>query len=280
MRSESAGRAAPDRPFLEAIVRALRLVAATLLFAAAFNVAPVRATAFSTDWSDLWWITTESGWGIQFVQRGSIIFATIFVYGQGGTPVWYVATMNSADAKSWTGDLYTTTGSYFGMPFTSFTPRKVGTMTWTPSSTTTGALNYTVDGVAVAKNVVRQFITLDNYAGTYNGGIHQTVTNCTDATKNGTLEDFATVAVTQNGATLAFTLSTQLGIMCSYTGNLSQDGRFGTSSGAASCNGGGAKPLTLSAMVVGLNSLVLHYHAPDPGNGCVTDGYLAGARHQ
>ena len=263
-------------------MRALRVVAATLLLAAAFNVAPVRATAFSTDWSDLWWITTESGWGIQFVQRGSIIFATIFIYGPSTAPVWYVATMNSADSKSWTGDLYATTGPYFGVQFNPATvvPRKVGTMTWTPSSTTTGALNYTVDGVAVAKSVVRQFITVDNYAGTYNGGLHQTISGCADATKNGTFEDFATVAVTQNGATLAFTLSSQMGIACSYTGALSQDGRFGTSSGAASCNGGVAKPLTLSAMVVGLNSLVLHYHAPDPGNGCVTDGYLAGARHQ
>ena len=34
----------------------------------------VCATAFSTDQSDLWWVPSESGWGMQLVHRGSLIF--------------------------------------------------------------------------------------------------------------------------------------------------------------------------------------------------------------
>ncbi|HEY3585288.1 MAG TPA: hypothetical protein VGL90_13045, partial [Casimicrobiaceae bacterium] len=43
--------------------------------------------------SDLWWVPSESGWGVQFVQQGALIFATMFVYDANGKPTWYVALM-------------------------------------------------------------------------------------------------------------------------------------------------------------------------------------------
>jgi hypothetical protein len=33
-------------------------------------------------------------------------------------------------------------------------------------------------------------------------------------------------------------------------------------------------------MVVGINSLVAHFEATDPGNGCKTSGNFAGVRHR
>jgi hypothetical protein len=52
---------------------------------------PARGTAFSIDQSELWWEPAESGWGIQFVQTDSTIFATLHVYGPQSQPAWYVA---------------------------------------------------------------------------------------------------------------------------------------------------------------------------------------------
>jgi hypothetical protein len=77
------------------------------------------AASYSTDQSDLWWVDppgSENGWGIQFVQRGSTIFATIFIYGPTGAPTWYVATMGPTPPGSfvWSGDLFTRTGPWFG----------------------------------------------------------------------------------------------------------------------------------------------------------------------
>ena len=112
---------------------------ASLLVALCF-VRPTWATSFSNDQSDLWWNPDENGWGIQFVQRGATIFATMFVYDSARNPTWYVATMNGSAAGgvlTFTGDLYATVGPWFGtVPYdpASFGATKVGTMTWTKSS--------------------------------------------------------------------------------------------------------------------------------------------------
>jgi hypothetical protein len=262
-------------------MRAIRLAVAVAFLFAALPLAPVRATAFSADQSDLWWNAAESGWGIQFVQRAGLIFATMFVYGTNGTPTWYTALLTPSGALAWSGDLVATSGSYFGLPFNaaSTVATKVGTMTWTATDTTTGTLTYTVNGVAVAKHLVRQFITYDDFSGTFVGGIHQTQAQCTDASKNGTFEDYATAAVTQNGQSFGFTLASQMGLNCTYAGTLVQAGRFGSTSGTITCAG---KPssVSFSGLAVGIDSLSLHYDAIDSTNGCHTSGYFAGARHR
>ena len=263
-------------------MRAIRTASIALLLVALLRVAPSHATAFSTDQSDLWWNPAESGWGIQFVDRAAIIFATMFVYGASTAPVWYTATLNATSPQSWTGDLYVTSGPAFGNPV--FNPagvtfRNVGTMTWNLSSATAGVLHYTVDGVAVTKNLVRQFIALDDFSGTFLSALHQTMSGCANPADNGTVETFATLATTQQATNFGFTLAAQIGLACTFAGTLTQDGRFGTATGMATCGGGGPQPVTLSTMVVGFNSLTLHYDS-QAGNGCVTSGYFSGARHR
>jgi len=276
-------RGAMHRTALEGVtMRTFRVALLAALLAASFHALPVRATAFSTDQSDLWWNPAESGWGIQLVQRGSVIFATMFVYGASGTPAWYVATMNATGTLLWSGDLYATTGPWFGMvPFdaASVMPRKVGSMTWSAPDVDAGTLTYTVDGVAVAKNLVRQFIANDDFSGTFIGAIHETLTACTNPAKNGTFEDFATIALTQNALDLSFTLTSQMGIACTFAGTLSQNGRFGAATGTTNCSGK-INPTTLSSIAIGINSIVTHFDGTDMSNGCVTTGYFAGARHR
>ena len=70
---------------------------ALLLAAACIFGSPAHA-ATTTDISDLWWIPSESGWGVQFVQEELTIFATMFVYGPNGQPT--SPTCNSS-AFSW-----------------------------------------------------------------------------------------------------------------------------------------------------------------------------------
>ncbi len=61
-------------------MKSIRFTLAILFLAASSFVGTTWATSFSNDQSDLWWNANENGWGIQFVQRGSTIFATMFVY--------------------------------------------------------------------------------------------------------------------------------------------------------------------------------------------------------
>src|SRR5208282_174143 len=135
----------------------LRHAACILLAAISFLVAPAYATSFSTDQSDLWYVPAESGWGMQLVQRGSVIFATLFVYGPTGAPTWYTATLDYTADYVWTGTLYATSGTYFEEPWNPalLTVIPVGTMTWSEQTVATGLLTYVVNGVTVVKNVTR-----------------------------------------------------------------------------------------------------------------------------
>jgi hypothetical protein len=69
-------------------MKSLRCALCVLGLAVSLFAPTALATSFSTDQSDLWYIVAESGWGMQLVQRGNIIFATLFFYGQSST-TWY-----------------------------------------------------------------------------------------------------------------------------------------------------------------------------------------------
>ena len=123
-------------------MKLVRSFLAILLVAASANFAPASATSYSTDQSDLWWNSSESGWGIQLVQRGNLIFATMFVYDASKNPIWYGGTLYPTGASfTWSGSNYVTSGPWFGnVPYNpgQFTSRVVGNMTWTATSTSTG----------------------------------------------------------------------------------------------------------------------------------------------
>ena len=133
-----------------------------------------RATADSTDETDLWWNPNESGWGMQVVQTGSTIFVTMFVYDRSGSPIWYTATGIAQGNYVWTGDLYQTNGPWFGT--TPFNPAavsltKVGTLTFAASSVNDGTATYSVNGVVVTKTIQRQTMTYDNFDGNISGHV-------------------------------------------------------------------------------------------------------------
>ena len=119
-----------------------------------------------TNYQDLWWNPSESGWGINLTQQTlnsvETMFATLFTYDAGGNGVWLVMSDGAQQSDgSFLGDLYIVTGAsaFNAQPFVpigSANVRKVGTMRLAFSSGTTGTLSYTFDGVTVTKSIIRQ----------------------------------------------------------------------------------------------------------------------------
>ena len=198
-----------------------------------------KGSTLTTDISDLWFNPAESGWGIQFVESNNVVFATMFVYDAAGKPTWYVALLTYAGNLVWTGDVLATNGSYFGGPFVTGTSRKVGTMTFTGELVHTGTLSYTIDGVSVTKAIQRQTLVNEDYSGTFAGLISLIESGCVDSSLNGTLQDAYAAVVSQSGTTVSFRASTGSGVVCNYTGTLTQHGRVGSIDGSYSCSSTG-----------------------------------------
>jgi hypothetical protein len=118
--------------------------------------------SFSFNYQDLWWNQDESGWGVNFTHQENTLFATLFTYGPNGQPMWYVMpdgprTSSTNSSETFSGPLYRTTGPAFNaVPWTPITPIAVGNMSVTFTDGNTGTMTYTIDGVAVVKQVKRQ----------------------------------------------------------------------------------------------------------------------------
>jgi hypothetical protein len=264
------------------IVKPVRVLFAAILFAAMSFAAPARATAFTTDQSDLWWDPAESGWGIQFVHRGSVMFATIFVYDPSGIPIWYTATLNYAGNLVWTGDLYLTNGPWFGTG--SFNPdavgrRKVGTMNWNATTTRHGTLTYGVDGITVGKSLTRQFIANEDFGGRYGGGIHVDTTGCANPAFNGTTENLGILDIAQSGQAMTLTTFPATLGSCSYSGTVDQAGQMGTVSGSYVCGNGENGVFQLFEMQVNISGVTGRLTTDsNTAVGCQSTGWFGGMR--
>lgn len=255
----------------------------TLLLALLLQSPPSTAFVPTSDQSDLWWNASESGWGLQMVERNNTIFATMYVYDANGNPVWYTSLMNPQGNLSWTGDLYASNGSWFGaVPYvaSSFRAQKVGTMTWTASDLISGTLAYSVNGTQVSKSIVRFYLATEDFSGSYLGAIHSVLTGCTNPASNGTSEPFENYNVVQTGSTLQLTIEGQGQPTCTFTGALTQAGKFGSVTGQFTCDTGANGPFTIDGMVVGINTLSMRIIATEMVSGCSLSSYLGGIRHR
>jgi CheY-like chemotaxis protein len=120
--------------------------------------APTNLSA-ATNYQDLWWKPSESGWGINFAQEGSTMFATWFTYDVDGTPMWLVATAPRTPAETYEGTLYRTTGPAYGVA--RFDPAavvatEVGQASFAFADGNDGTFRYTVNGVSQTKAITRQ----------------------------------------------------------------------------------------------------------------------------
>src|SRR5580765_5845064 len=94
------------------------LVAALATAALCAFAAPSRAS-LGTNFTDQWWNPNESGWGASVSQQFNTLFIDLFVYGSDGRPTWYTAAvyLDPQNEGLFTGDLYATTGPWFGAFF-------------------------------------------------------------------------------------------------------------------------------------------------------------------
>ena len=256
---------------------AIRLLIAACTLAAAGGSA---ATAFSTDYSDLWWNPAESGWGANVTQQADTMFVTIFVYGQNATPVWYVATLQFAGEgingqKSFTGDVYATTGPWFGGAFnpSQVTARDVGTMTFASNSVNSAVLQYSVDGTIVTKNIQRQTLVDNNLAGTYLGALSDLASGCTNSADDGTRRsELGTITITHSGTNV-----TLQGPTCAYTGTYAQAGQVGVMSATYTCTDGRSGNATFYDLRVEISGILGRYSATDSTH-CTLAGNLGALR--
>lgn len=204
---------------------------------------PAAASTFSIDYSDLWGggqpNPTESGWGLNLVQQGDVIFATWFVFAQNGAPTWFSATLNpSGGSTTWSGSVvFVPTGPFYGGPWTSNPPGNVvGSATITFSNANAGTLNWSANGVNVSKQISRFSLRAANLNGRYLGGM---VSTCSNGQQ---ILIFDTLRVTQNNTAVNMSVdffnSAGTASNCQFNGTLNTMGRTGSISGNYTCSGG------------------------------------------
>jgi YVTN family beta-propeller protein len=111
--------------------------------------------------SGIWWNPNESGWGINFTQRNTNIFAAWYTYDAAGNAKWYVASNCSmpAGSTSCSGALYQVEGPlFFGVPFD---PSKeivtaVGSISVAFNGNSNATMSYTVNGQSRTVAIQRQ----------------------------------------------------------------------------------------------------------------------------
>jgi hypothetical protein len=223
--------------------RALSLPKATtmlkrFLFAVLLFVAAGRAAA--VDYTDIWYIPTESGWGVNVVQSDAFIFMTFFIYGPDNKPTWYVANVTQDSSGNFNGPLYSTTGTSFTLPWvpSQYGGAQVGTASFQPTGPSTARLVYTLTSgpilVPVTKMIQRQTLTAITLgsAHPYSGAQFSTFTGCAN---NGSYRDFFDLQLTQftdGTVTFAFLYPEYTNYSCTFSGTLVQLGQLYSVTGA------------------------------------------------
>ena len=195
------------------------------------------------------------------------------------------------------GDVYATTGPYYGAPFNSVpvVERKAGTITFDSESFDRATLTYSVDGVVVTKNVTRQTWALQNLAGSYYGGFvwdqacgqqrtekdHMEFLGSmqvTHAADNTVTMVWQITAVTENGVAQEVPSNASIALTGPYTqyGHL---GRVQSTLNFVFGGENGSMPWNLFEIERSVNGIMGRFDADNPsGDNCRYDGRFGGVR--
>ena len=111
------------------------------------------------DYTDLWWNSNESGWGLSISQQFNIVFASWYTYDADGKPVWYVAPNCPLVSAGCTSPFYRVSGATAITAAWNATNKLVeqaGTMTLSFTSSTAGTMRYTINGTDYSRAITRQ----------------------------------------------------------------------------------------------------------------------------
>jgi hypothetical protein len=227
----------------EVAMAILRRIMIALLTVATFATGVAEA-ASTTNFSDQWWVESESGWGASVLQQADVLFIDLFVYGADNKPTWFTAAVSNQSSPPtghtlFTGDLYQTSGPYYGGTFNpaAVTRAKIGTLTFDANSTNTATLTYTVSGVQVVKNITRQTWRNENLGASYYGG-ESGDEFCNFGGANGHYELQDSFQFTHNpDDSIIAVVTDQHGHVMTLTGTYSQSGHMGKIAGTVVSSG-------------------------------------------
>lgn len=257
-----------------------RLLLCVFLMTAAFRVGAV-------DYTDLYYVPGEEGWGVNVVQSDDFLFLTFFIYGADNKPTWYTAQLTLDAGGNYNGQLYATTGTYYAMPWKASdqTTVAVGTASFQPTSAYTAKLIYVVTTPAplaatVTKALQRQPLTKITIGGTYIGAQSGAYSGCSSGSDNGGYSDFFNLNVDQSTTgTVTFTFNYQ-NLTCTLSGSLTQFGQLYTiPTTAYVCDDGlntNASMAEIKATSLGIEG---KFSAPSVGGGCREDATFSAVLH-
>ena len=117
--------------------------------AAAFNV------------QGLWWrspANSESGWGLNLTQQGTIVFVAWFTYDADGSPMWLTSIAQQATLNGYAGPLNRSRGPAFDAATwdtSQVVSTPVGSVSLTFNDANNGTFTYAVGGVVQSKPITR-----------------------------------------------------------------------------------------------------------------------------
>ena len=229
---------------------------------ACLHVLPV-GHARAADYTDIWYVPTEAGWGANVVQSDLFLFVTFFIYGADNKPTWYTAQL-TWDGAAYSGGLFLTQGTYWALPWGTGNSaiQQVGTARFVPDALNVyqATLTWTVNGIGtVTKAIERQTLTSIALGGDYVGGQTGGYTSCGSSSANGSYTDRYTLAVAQAAgiATWTFVYS-DAGATCTMSGRLEQHGQtYRIPLATYKCTGGVAFETTATMYEIRATSLGL-----------------------
>jgi hypothetical protein len=139
--------------------RPFRSLAACSAIAAAVLALPAAAATPATNYSDMWYLSTESGWGVSFVQHSGTnnVYAVWYTYDprvnatppdptSNFVPLWVVLAGGGSwtSPTSYTGPVYVTNGVPFSSSGSNTTVTAVGTFTFNFSDANNGTFTYNI----------------------------------------------------------------------------------------------------------------------------------------
>jgi lysyl endopeptidase len=121
----------------------------------------VPDTTPTANYADLWWNSSEPGWGLSIAQQDRTLVPVWYIYGTFGQPQWFVMPGGTWSGNTYTGTLYRTAsapGPFYGGVFD---PKGVavsvaGSMSLTFIGVSSAIMTYTLDGVEGGLTITRQ----------------------------------------------------------------------------------------------------------------------------
>jgi uncharacterized Zn-binding protein involved in type VI secretion len=107
----------------------------------AFTTSPMTA---ATNYTDLWWNASESGWGVNLIHQGDVVAAAWYTYATNGNPMWLIASPNKQPD-----------GSYSGRVFRASAGTPLLRINGAPAVQAGAIMSFTVDGTTQTKNIQR-----------------------------------------------------------------------------------------------------------------------------